>query len=70
MNLPNKINNKGNSSSDSENEDLSNKNHIISDLKAKTNKKFKLKQVDDDLVLQKYEDLMKSEENYTNRETG
>lgn len=35
---------------------------MIEDLKAKTNKKFKLKEVDNELVLQKYEDLMKSEE--------
>lgn len=35
---------------------------MIEDLKGKTNKKFKLKEVDNELVLQKYEDLMKSEE--------
>jgi hypothetical protein len=33
------------------------------DVKTKTNKtKFKLKEVNDDLVLQKYEDIMRSEE--------
>jgi hypothetical protein len=35
---------------------------VIDDLKARTNKKFRLKEVDDELVLQKYEDLIKSEE--------
>lgn len=37
------------------------RSHVIEDLKAKTNKKFRLKEVDDELVLQKYEDMMKSE---------
>lgn len=59
MNLPNKLNNKGHSSSDSDEEPPTGK-HPIDDLKAKTNKKFRLKEIDDQLVLQKYEDLMKS----------
>ncbi len=61
MNLPNKLKNRGMSSSDSEDEPVA-RQHIIEDLKAKTNRKFKLKEIDDELVLQKYEDLMNSQQ--------
>lgn len=64
MNLPTNVKNGGIESSDSDEEvsGLQDRN-LISELKKKSNyNRFQLKEVNDDLVLQKYEDMMRSEE--------
>ena len=70
MNLPTNINNNGGQSSDSEDETgIRKQSHIIEDLKRKSNQsKFKLKEINHELVLQKYEDMLKSAEEETARE--
>ena len=63
MNLPNKLNNGAESSSDSEEETERSKGHLVDDLKRRSNQnKFQLKDINHDLVLQKYEDMMKGSE--------
>ena len=67
MNLPSKLSRNDNgieSSSDSD-EDTGRKKerNLVQDLKRKSNhNKFQLKEINDDLVLQKYEDMLKSAE--------
>lgn len=70
MNLPNNIKSNGPESSDSEEDSYIKKQaHIIEDLKRRSNQnKFKLKEINHDLVLQKYEDMLKSAEQQTERE--
>jgi hypothetical protein len=65
MNLPTKLKNQE-SSSDSE-EDRTQGRQINQDTKGKTKNKFQLKEINHDLVLQKYEDMMRSESTHPNQ---
>lgn len=61
--MPNKLKNSNESSDESEGEAEAKENitkNIIRDIKTKTAKQFKLKDINDDLILQKYEDIMNS----------
>ena len=65
MNLPSKLSKNDNgieSSSDSDEDTGRQKErNLVQDLKRKSNNnKFQLKEINDDLVLQKYEDMLKS----------
>lgn len=67
MNLPSKLSRNDNgieSSSDSDEDTGRQKErNLVQDLKRKSNhNKFQLKEINDDLVLQKYEDMLKSAE--------
>ena len=62
MNLPSKIKNDGEELS-SESEDEAEKSSQVVESKRKSNyNRFQLKEINNDLVLQKYEDIMKSVE--------
>jgi hypothetical protein len=65
MNLPTNLNSKGGSSESDDDADRKD-SHIIEELKRKSNhNKFQLKEINHDLVLQKYEDMMRSSEDET-----
>ena len=62
-NLPTNINTKGMSSSSDSSEEPPRRDIVKpSDSKAKTNKKFELKEINHELVVQKYEDIMNGTE--------